>query len=101
MTNNIGGITTTEETLSHEIKVTRVQVTTDEAAAVLDKPIGNYITVEFPQDYDTDEFYTNLTGAVFGELRELMKLKPTEIPFDTFLNFDITRAKRVATETSA
>ena len=78
MIENIDGVTVSEETLSHEIKVTRVEVASEQAAAALGKSVGNYITIAFPRDIDTQEVYDALTYAVRDELYKIMKLTPTD-----------------------
>lgn len=44
----IEGVTIEEETVG-EIKTTKVKIETEEAGEKLGKPIGNYITIDFPQ----------------------------------------------------
>jgi len=68
----------TEETFSHNIKVSKVEVTPDEHFERLDKPVGNYITVEFPMDVNTAELYEDLVTVTTDKLRALMNLKPTD-----------------------
>ena len=76
--NSIPGISITDVTFLHDIKVTRVEVKTTEAAEVLGKPIGNYITLEFPQSIDTQEICDTLTSALTDELRGVMGLKDSD-----------------------
>lgn len=65
------GVTSEEEVID-DVKVTRVKIETEEGAGYLNKPIGNYITLDAPQikqnDPDTNE---KVYKVLAKELRNL------------------------------
>jgi len=71
----IPGVLMNVETLEHA-KVTTITVETDEGSAAINKPKGQYITIDAPEirtnDYDIHE---NITNALADQLIKLMELK--------------------------
>lgn len=70
----IEGVTIEEETVG-EIKTTKVKIETEEAGEKLGKPIGNYITIDFPQlifyEGETMDEVANILDKCLSELIDL------------------------------
>ena len=64
------GIREETENISEEIKVTRIEITTEEASKEVGKPIGKYITIE-NKSSDNNETQT-LSTALKNELKALI-----------------------------
>ena len=61
-----------EETYDHmcEVRVTTVRIETENGAAVMGKPVGNYITLEAPKMAEADESYHR---EISGKLMEVLE----------------------------
>lgn len=72
--NNVTSLEGTE--IQEEGPVTRVKILTNKAATLLNKEIGNYITIDVPRDtFDTQEGYEELCKITATELKNLIHLK--------------------------
>lgn len=72
------GIFVEEYTLKDEgIRVTKVSIETKNAARVMGKPMGIYVTIEAPSLVESDEAYHREISECLAE--ELLKLLPQEI----------------------
>ena len=70
------GVSSEEETID-DVKITRVKVETEEGAMYIDKPIGNYITLDAPKIKDNDPDTNEKIYKVLA--KELRKLIGTDI----------------------
>ena len=70
------GVSSEEETVD-DVKITRVKVETEEGAMYIDKPIGNYITLDAPKIKDNDPDTNEKIYKVLA--KELRKLIGTDI----------------------
>ncbi len=72
--NNVTSLEGTE--IQEDGPVTRVKILTNKAATLLNKEIGNYITIDVPRDtFDTQEGYEELCKITATELKNLIHLK--------------------------
>jgi len=72
--NNVSSLEGTE--IQEDGPVTRVKILTNKAATLLNKEIGNYITIDVPRDtFDTQEGYEELCKITATELKNLIHLK--------------------------
>ena len=72
--NEINGIETEEEQNGDNIKITRVKIINDEGANALQKPIGNYITIDLKNlKIATDEEIQKASESVTKELKVLIE----------------------------
>ncbi|MBO5136144.1 MAG: GPR endopeptidase [Clostridia bacterium] len=72
--NNVSSLEGTE--IQEEGPVTRVKILTNKAATLLNKEIGNYITIDVPRDtFDSQEGYEELCKITATELKNLIHLK--------------------------
>ncbi len=72
--NNVSTLEGTE--VSEEGPVTRVKILTPQAAQLLNKEIGNYITIDVPREtFDTQEGYEELCKVTATELKNIIHLK--------------------------
>lgn len=72
--NNVTSLEGTE--IQEDGPVTRVKILTNKAATLLNKEIGNYITIDVPRDtFDTQEGYEELCKITATELKSLIHLK--------------------------
>ncbi len=72
--NNVTSLEGTE--VQEDGPVTRVKILTNKAATLLNKEIGNYITIDVPRDtFDTQEGYEELCKITATELKSLIHLK--------------------------
>lgn len=67
-------------TLSNEenegLKISRIEITTEEAQNIMGKPIGNYITIELPDITTTlSDDHEKMSKALCAELTKLLNLK--------------------------
>ncbi|SMC18995.1 spore protease [Clostridium acidisoli DSM 12555] len=71
----ISGVKVSNSSLGR-VKITNVQIQTDEGEHLMQKPIGTYITIDMPQytHYDA-EIMDEVSEAVAGELSKLIKLE--------------------------
>ncbi|MBO5505184.1 MAG: GPR endopeptidase [Clostridia bacterium] len=71
--NNVSSLEGTE--IQEDGPVTRVKILTNKAATLLNKEIGNYITIDVPRDtFDTQEGYEELCKITATELKNLIHL---------------------------
>lgn len=72
---NIEGVSVEEDSIG-EIKITKVQVETLEAEEKLGKPVGNYITIDFPElVFYEGEVMDKVSEAVYKSLSEIIDLE--------------------------
>ncbi len=72
--NNVSSLEGTE--IQEDGPVTRVKILTNKAATLLNKEIGNYITIDVPRDtFDSQEGYEELCKITATELKNLIHLK--------------------------
>lgn len=65
---------TTEKSDQGDIKITRIEITTDGAATALSKPKGKYITIEIPKLINGgSEVFEQAVMAVANEVKSLLK----------------------------
>lgn len=71
--NNIDGIETEEESISENLKISRVKIINEKGAEALGKPIGNYITMDVKKLRIAEtEDIQKASEVVTKELRELI-----------------------------
>lgn len=88
MAGSINGIEESSETIE-EIKTTKIKITLKEGAKRIGKPIGTYITVEFPEIYKIND-YDNLKEAIIKALGTLLPQRGKKLLVAGLGNTDIT-----------
>lgn len=88
MAGSINGIEESSETIE-DIKTTKIKITSKEGAKRIGKPIGTYITVEFPEIYKIND-YGNLKKAIIRALGMLLPLGEKNLLVAGLGNTDIT-----------
>lgn len=69
--NGVGGIEK-EELFKGDLKITRISVRTDEAAQLLEKPVGNYVTISCERGFDCmPDRIIQIAEAVCCELKRI------------------------------
>lgn len=86
--NKIEGVEEQNEQIE-DVKITKTKITTKEAEEKLGKPIGDYITVEFPSVEMINDF-TNLKKALVDSLKSLAPEKADSVLVVGLGNTDIT-----------
>lgn len=92
MTEDISGsINGIEEEIeiTEDIKTTKIKITSNEGAEKIGKPIGTYITVEFPEIYKIND-YSNLKKAIIKALSILLPSGGKNLLVAGLGNTDIT-----------
>ncbi|MBE6903540.1 MAG: GPR endopeptidase [Ruminococcaceae bacterium] len=56
-------------------KINRVRIVNEEGAELLNKPVGNYITIEFDDVFSDGERFVKLIELIASELSKLIELK--------------------------
>ncbi len=72
-----------------EIEITRIKITSDEGAKIMNRAKGIYITVEFPPLYKITD-YSSLKEAVISSLKELLPGKNETLLIAGLGNTEIT-----------
>ncbi len=72
-----------------EIKISTVKITSEEGERAINRPVGSYITVEFPPIYKISD-YTTLKNAVVGSLKALLTGKNENLLVAGLGNTEIT-----------
>lgn len=72
-----------------DIKITRIKITSKQGERAINRPIGNYITLEFPPLLQISD-YTSLKNAVIRELGAVLEGKRNRILVAGLGNTDIT-----------
>lgn len=72
-----------------EIKITRIKITSEKGERAINRPIGEYITLEFPPLLKISD-YSGLQNAVIGELCRLLSERKERILVAGLGNTDIT-----------
>lgn len=72
-----------------EIKITRIKITSEKGERAINRPIGEYITLEFPPLFKISD-YSGLKNAVIRELDGLLSEKKERILVAGLGNTDIT-----------
>lgn len=67
-----GGIKEETENISGEIKVTRIEISTEEASKNVGKPIGKYLTIENKEPASEIEEMQKLSTALKDELKKII-----------------------------
>ena len=70
-----GIVSETEE--KDKVKITRIEIRTEEAARQLSKPVGNYVTVEVPPFSDDAEIFDERFTALTDTIRSMLPEKGT------------------------
>lgn len=75
----IDGVEVSGKEFGEDLKVTRVKITSPAGEQALNKPMGNYITIEIPNPMCEDsELYQKARDVCAEELRGILNLKGTE-----------------------
>lgn len=85
---DLKGIEESSESVG-DIRVTKIKITSEEGALRIGKPIGNYITVEFPEIYKIND-YVNLKKAIVKALSSLLPPGEKNLLVAGLGNTDIT-----------
>ena len=72
-----------------EIKITRIKITSEKGERAINRPLGDYITLEFPPLFKISD-YSSLKNAVIRELHRLLSEKKERILVAGLGNTDIT-----------
>lgn len=72
-----------------EIKITRIKITSEKGETAINRPLGDYITLEFPPLFKISD-YSSLKNAVIRELYRLLSEKKERILVAGLGNTDIT-----------
>ena len=72
-----------------EIKITRIKITSEKGKRAINRPLGDYITLEFPPLFKISD-YSFLENAVIRELHRLLSEKKERILVAGLGNTDIT-----------
>lgn len=72
-----------------EIKITRIKITSEKGEMAINRPLGDYITLEFPPLFKISD-YSSLENAVIRELHRLLSEKKEKILVAGLGNTDIT-----------
>lgn len=72
-----------------EIKITRIKITSEKGERAINRPLGDYITLEFPPLFKISD-YSSLKNAVIRELYRLLSEKKERILVAGLGNTDIT-----------
>lgn len=72
-----------------DIKITRIKITSEKGERAINRPIGEYITLEFPPLFKISD-YSSLENAVIRELHRLLSEKKERILVAGLGNTDIT-----------
>lgn len=84
----IEGVEQSSET-DGEIKITRIKITSEKGKRAINRPLGDYITLEFPPLFKISD-YSSLENAVIRELHRLLSEKKERILVAGLGNTDIT-----------
>ena len=72
----VRGVAVREETQKQGIRITKVEIISENGAKTMGKPKGNYITIEANDLSDGEEEYQKLVSSYLAKmLRELIPLK--------------------------
>lgn len=82
------GVEQSEET-NGDIRITRIKITSETGERAINRPIGEYITLEFPPLFKISD-YSGLKNAVIRELKKILPQKKEKILVAGLGNTDIT-----------